>query len=110
MEIPWATAPKIFRPPGQPRVDVYKRQDFVEVFEVLFQDVAHPIKVAQRVHCPERRAFLARAVVGDQRDNRVLKKSLLRKELHHPAHLGVGMFEHAREGGLEAHRQSLLVV
>ena len=84
--------------------------DGLDVLQVLGQGVADAVEVAQGVHRTKGRALLAGAIVRDQGDQGVLQAALLAQPVDQPAHLQVGVFEHAGEGGLQPHRQPPFVV
>ena len=84
--------------------------DLVDVLEVVGEVVAHRVEVARRVHRPQRRTLLARAVVRDQDDQRVVAASELLEVRDQPPQMQIGVLEHAGVGGLEADREAALVV
>ena len=75
-----------------------------EVFDIFLAEVEE----AELVHHSSRPTLLARAVVGDDDEERVVEQVELDEEVHEPTDLSVRMVEEGREGLLEARREALM--
>ena len=84
--------------------------NLVDVRQVFRQRVTHTVEIAQRVDRAKGRALLARAVVGDQRDHRVVEFPGLRQVIQQPTDLQVGVLEHTGKRCLQLDREPALVI
>ena len=76
--------------------------DIVDAGNLLVQRLAPEIVGAHRIDHAERAAFLAGTVVRHDDHQRVFELACGLKELHQPADMLVGMFQHGSIGGLQA--------
>src|SRR5262245_43134112 len=100
--MPTPTRPVVVVRPG--------RAEAVEVLHVLLDRVRDPIEELALVHGAVRPALTARAVVGDEDDDRVLELTRLLEEVEQPSNLMVGVREEAGKDLGHAAEEPLLVV
>ena len=85
------------RPAPRIVVEVLRAADLVDDRQALLERLLGVVEELRLVRRPGRAALGARAVVGDDHDDRVVELALLAQEVEQPAEVMVGVAEEARE-------------